>query len=455
MPEKVATTHVLMENELVLYRREHSNIWQCRFKVDSTWQRATTKQRDIKKAKAAARELMIEAEVRKRSNLPVITRKFRHVAKLAIERMNNESAAGRGKASFVDYIRVIDDYLIPHFGNHSITNIDYAALEAFDAWRIEKMGKAPTHSTLLNHNAALNRVFDEGVARGFLTDANRPKLEAKGKASDRRPDFDLNEVRALRSNFEPWIERGRNEQSKELRALLRDYVDVLLDTGARPGDELLNLQWKQIQFAMKPQITPTGHLDEEGEPIELSNLNRSCLMVVSGKTGSREIVGMNSTVKAFERIAKRNYAAQTKVTDPFKGVATPTNADYVFRTKDKGKPSSFQKLFESYLEEHNLLLDRRTGQKRVFYSLRHTYATMALTHDLVPLATLTVQMGTSVAMIEKHYSHLKVREAIEQLRRHETRKLLDSGAAVDELYAAKPKPAGKTRRSKRVSGNVH
>jgi hypothetical protein len=32
---------------------------------------------------------------------------------------------------------------------------------------------------------------------------------------------------------------------------------------------------------------------------------------------------------------------------------------------------------------------------------------MALTHDLVPLATLTVQMETSVAMIEKHYSHLK------------------------------------------------
>jgi hypothetical protein len=55
---------------------------------------------------------------------------------------------------------------------------------------------------------------------------------------------------------------------------------------------------------MTPQITPTAQLDEEGEAIELSNLNRSCLMVVSGKTRPREIVGMNSTVKAF------------KVTDP-------------------------------------------------------------------------------------------------------------------------------------------
>ncbi len=449
MPQKVETTHVLMENELVLYKRDHSKVWQCRFKVDGTWQRATTKQHDIAKAKVKAKELMIEAEIRKRSNLPVITRKFRHVAKLAIDRMDTETAAGRGKASFVDYKRIIDDYLIPYFGNHAITNITYALIEQFDAWRIEQMGKAPTHSTLLSHNAALNRVFDEAVARAFLTDANRPKLEAKGKVGDRRPDFDINEVRALRAGFDAWIERGRNEKSKELRALLRDYVDVLLDTGARPGDELLNLKWKQVQFAMKPVITPTGQVDEEGETIELPNLNRSCLMTVSGKTGPREIAGMNVTVKAFERIIKRNYTNKNPIIDPFKGIAIATNDDYVFRTKSKQKPTSLQNLFYGYLEEHNLLIDPRTGQKRVFYSLRHTYATLALTLDLVPLATLTVQMGTSVAMIEKHYSHLKVREAIEQLRRHETRKMLDSGGVIDEIYSAKPKPAAKGLRAEK------
>jgi hypothetical protein len=96
MPEKAATTHVLMSNELVLYQRERSNVWQCRYKVDGVWQRATTKQRDLGKAKARAKELMLEAEIRRRSNLPFITRKFRHVAKLAIERMSTETAAGTG-----------------------------------------------------------------------------------------------------------------------------------------------------------------------------------------------------------------------------------------------------------------------------------------------------------------------------------------------------------------------
>jgi hypothetical protein len=196
MPEQKETTHTLMANELVVYRRERSSIWQCRFKVDGVWQRASTKERDLKKAKQKARELMIEAEIRKRSNLPVVTRRFRDVAKLAIQRMDEKTKNKEGKVSYKDYKRIITDYLIPVLGNRLITNIDAAALDHLDAERIRIMEKAPSNSTLLSHNAALNLVFDEAVIRNFLTEANRPKLEAKGRKSDRRPAFDLNESRA-------------------------------------------------------------------------------------------------------------------------------------------------------------------------------------------------------------------------------------------------------------------
>lgn len=276
MPEKNADTHTLLENALVLYRRENSNIWQCRFKVDGTWQRATTKQRDIDKAKAKARDLMIEAEVLKRMNQPFITRKFRNVAKLAIQRMDADTTAGKGMVSYKDYIRVINEYLIPFFGNYSITSVNYAVLDEFNTWRTEKMTKAPAQSTLMTHNAALNRVFDEAVIRNFLTEANRPKLKSKGKASDRRPDFDMNAVRALRANFQAWIQRGRDEQSKELRYLLRDYVEVLLDTGARPGDELLNLKWNQIQFGVAKSEFRIQKLSKATS--ELTKWLRSCTL---------------------------------------------------------------------------------------------------------------------------------------------------------------------------------
>ena len=146
---------------------------------------------------------------------------------------------------------------------------------------------------------------------------------------------------------------------------------------------------------------------------------------------------MKRTVRALERIAKRNYDIKDSVVNPFAQLTKANNDDKVFKVEDGRELNSFQQMFESYLDEHNLLIDKRTGQKRVFYSLRHTYATLALTHDRVPIHTLAKQMGTSVGMIEKHYSHLKVVQAIEQLRGEETNKLIAAGSVVDAEYASK------------------
>jgi integrase len=439
MSAKKETTHIISEGELVLYKRERSSIWQCRYKVGGVWQRASTKERKLKDAKEIAKELRLTAEIRRRDNLPVITRKFRDVAKLAVQRMEQKIANGDGKVSYKDYIRIITDYLIPILGNRLITNIDQAALDHLEAERILMMGKAPSKSTLLSQNAALNMVFDEAVLRNFLTDLNRPKLEAKGKKSDRHPAFDLKELQAVLINFPAWIERAKNEKSRAIREVMRDYVEMLIDTGARPGKELLDLKWKHIEFSMSPIEIDTGVTenidDDPDQRVVAIELRRVVEMVVTGKVGRRKTLGRLPTVKVLERIARRNYGIKNSIVDPFKGIVTPNNDDYVLRTKDKRDvSSSFQHMLERYLDEHNLLYDPQTEQNRVFYSFRHTYATLALTHDKVPIHTLAKQMGTSVLMIEKHYSHLKVFEAIEQLRGNETRKKITSTSTVEEMY---------------------
>lgn len=436
-----------MDRTLVLYRRERSSVWQCRFKVDGKWQRATTKERDLEAAKVKADVLRLEAEYRKRTKQPVITRKFKDVANLALKRMEDEKAAGKGKVSFDDYKIVINNYLIPCLGSRNITSIDSAALDDLDAWRAHEMGKSPAQSTILTHNAALNRVFDEGVIRGFLTAANRPKLNAEGRMpSVRRAAFVMEEIQALFAGFERWTENAPTELSKELRYLLRDYVEILLDTGARPGKEIMNLKWNQITFEMDPALLPTGVMEigQHGEPPEevvLANLNREVSFPVTGKTGTRLVLGNKPTVEAFERIARRNYDIKNKVTDPFKNVITPLNNDYVIRTKAKAEPTSYSRMFDSYLKEHNLLVDPITGQKRVFYSLRHTHATFALENEGTEIHTLAELMGTSVEMIEKHYSHLNVLRVRAQLRREKTRRLIEIGSGtVSEIYKS-TKPA--------------
>ena len=464
MTARKDTTHVLIERELLLAQRPRSSVWQCRYCIDGMWQHTTTGERDLKLAKKRAHEILVEAKMRKKMQVAPITRRFRDVAKHTLKRMEKETASGNGKASYRDYTLAINNYLLPILGSYHVDNIDYQALQKLDDERRVRMKKEPTRSTLLTHNAALNMVFDEAVYRGYMVESSRPKLQIKGKKSERRVEFSVDEVRAIRANFDAWIERARAD-TKPIRQLLKDYVEVLLDTGARPGKELLQLRWVQVDLRMYPIIKKTGIVvkgneydSEEEEEVVINSNKTAILKIQNGKTGARTAIGRLPTVKALNRIAQRNYSMSASA------LIDEGSKDLIFRFKEwlskeeiaaKKRarlitPTSFVKLFGTYLTEHNLHTDPITNKKRQFYSLRHTYATLALTNDRVPIHTLAKQMGTSVGMIEKHYSHLEPVKAVHQLRGEETRQLIDAVDDIDEKYAFDATKAKATRKSKSV-----
>jgi len=252
MPKQSPTTTVLLDRQLIIYKRERSNVWQCRFQVDGKWQRTSTDQTDKDKAVAAAHEILIKANVRKEMNVSPITRTFRDIAKLAVKRMYDELEAGQGKVSYKDYKLAIDNYLIPALGKYYIDNIDLKALDKLDDYRIKQMGKTPKRSTIVTHNAALNRIFDEAIIRGFMVESNRPKLEAKGKKGERRVEFSLKEIAALKGNFDAWISRGRAD-SKELRAKQKKLVAKIHEDVANARHHFLHQQ--SYRLAVKNHAT--------------------------------------------------------------------------------------------------------------------------------------------------------------------------------------------------------
>jgi integrase len=81
----------------------------------------------------------------------------------------------------------------------------------------------------------------------------------------------------------------------------------------------------------------------------------------------------------------------------------------VFRLPDSTVTKNLRQTFKLLMKDTGLLKCPRTGQDRTLYSLRHTYATFALLNDGMDVHTLAVQMGTSIQMIERHYSHLTPR----------------------------------------------
>lgn len=352
---------------------------------------------------------------------------------------------------------MIENYLIPILGKYKVDSISYEQLNELDEKRIKKMKRVPTHSTMLTHNAALNMVFDEAIYKNYMSPVSRPVLKVKGKKSEKRVEFSVKEVKALRGGFEKWISIGRAD-TRELRALLRDYVEILLDTGARPGKELFDLKWVHVELDVKADIKGTGkYVEEEDQVFEVFNWSVDRLLylkILTGKTskkGGRLALGSANSYEALSRIADRNYGL------PLAKAIEKHSGDYIFRYREylnadqikAGQvsklipPTSFVKLFRTYLKDHNLLTDPSTGKERQPYSLRHTYATLRLLHDKVTPQVLVKQMGTSIAMLEKHYDHIMTKNASHQLRGEETRQLIRADIVLDEKYQYREKEKGK------------
>ncbi len=386
-------TYKIRDGEVVLYRRDLSSKWQARFKLPSSgWHRISTKRSNLTEAKRIAGDAYDRARFRAEDGLNAISKRFSDVAKQSVALMEKALANGTGKVAYKDYVMATEKYLIPFFKSRHVDNIGDNELEAFSAWRIEQMGKTPAASTLANHNAAMNRIFDLAVQEGLATRKNVPALQKNGRKSKRRPDFTLEEWRKLTANLRHWVKKANKPRSKMMRELLWDYVLILANTGIRAGTEAANLKWKNLRW----------HEAKDG---------RYLIVSVSGKTGERELVARHTCETYFNRIQLRFDSLKDMTFDELLKAKVD---EHVFRMSDGKQTKNLNHTFRDFLLEIGLLEDGH-GNERTLYSLRHTYATLRLVEDKIPIHDLAKQMGTSIAMIEKHYSHLTPIKVAESL----------------------------------------
>ena len=455
MPEKLDTTHQIIENELVVYMRPASTVWQCRYKVDGIWLVKSTKKKQLSDAIKAAYVLLASAQVRVEQNFSVATKKFKDVAKLALKAMDEKQEAGDGRVSFEQYARITNDFLIPFFGKRDVDSINAKALQEYAEYRAQKMGKEPAYSTVRKHNVALNRIFEEAVARGFMTTTQRPSLETKGRKAATFPTFTVEEVNVILASLPAWIERGRNEHKKDLRHLMACYVRVLIDTGARPGKELLELQWKNITFRVQFvdetvfEYDDDGNVveqkiqigtDDTGEPEYKQRQEAHVVLYVDGKTDGRFVNGFNATFEVLRELVSRNYKNATLAK-----LTRDKSDDFVFRTPTGAYSKNFNEMFDDFLEEHNLLHDANTGKKRVFYSFRSAHATAVMNLDDVSPRNLALQLGNSPEVIRKHYDRANSLAVSDSVKAPKARAALFKQVEVPDIH--KPKKVSRKRNS--------
>lgn len=392
MPQKAPHTVHILEGRATLYKRPTTSFWFVRYKAENRWHRTTTKCEDLDKAKQRATDIVLEAMFKEKNQIPVVSKRFSAVAALTIKHLKELLDNGVGKVVYNDYIRAINNYINPFFGKHNIDKIDYNLIRKFSDWRIVQFNRVPNASTINTHNAALNRVFDTALQRGYITKSQVPYLKNEGVKANKGTDFTKAEYIELYKYMRKWVKEARKGHEADLRYLLRDYVLILANTGIRAGTEAMNLKWRNITTYEKDGKTYLS-------------------FTVYGKVKQhRTITVRHSVARYLQRIQERN----DKLKDyTFEELIKAGVDEYVFRINDRDMTTQFGRAFKRLLIAANLLKDKRNDVERTLYSLRHTFATLALTDTSITTYQLAKHMGTSEAMIQAHYEHIDMRNKAE------------------------------------------
>ena len=384
----------LRDGEVVLYRRNDSPLWHCRFKLQTgKWHRVSTRRASIEAAVSVATDLYDEARYRQKLGLAHRAQSFAQIAAATLHELRTQMDAGIGKSVYQTYITCIERYFLPYFRERQLEEITHTDIVEFEAWRNRQMGKTPKASTLNNFASAWSRLQQTAVNKGWISSQVAvPRLSTRGEKSRPRPAFSREEIDKLLAFMEGRSKEGRLTVEREMRPLLRDYVEMLLYTGMRHGTEALGVCWNHIEW----------HTHEGKKYLRIW---------VDGKTGGRWLIAKHRAVEPLKRLHQRQRDISRIA---WADLLSSSVKQPVFRFSNGYQPTSLNGAFERLLRDAGLLKGEG-AQNRTLYSLRHTYATLELMEGNVDIHTLSKQMGNSAVMIEKHYSKLTATMAAEKL----------------------------------------
>jgi integrase len=384
----------LRDGELVLYKRDSTPVYQCRYKLaGGSWVRVSTRKATLENAIAVACDMYDESRYRQRLGLAHATQNFAQIAGATLKALRQQIDLGHGKTAYHSYVSCIEKYFLPYFGEKYLEQLTHNDIAEFELWRNRQMGKQPKASTLNNFSSAWNRLITTAVNHGCISERTPvPKLSGGGLKSKPRPAFTREEIDSLLIYMDTWAQGGRLSVEREMRPLLRDYVELLLYTGMRHGTEAMGISWRHIEWYTDKGI-------------------RYLRVWVDGKTGGRWLIAKHRAVE----ILKRLHSRQGDIKDIEFELLLKTRIPYkLFRFSDGYQPPSLNGTFRRLMRDSGLEKNSE-GQTRTLYSLRHTYATLELLENGTDIHTLARQMGNSALMIERHYSKLTATMAADRL----------------------------------------
>jgi len=371
--------HEILGGKVQVYKRPGGRYWQCSTSIGGKQHRASTQKESLQEAEDAAEDWYLELRgMFKRGELGKLIaanaeKTFKDAAELFLREFPIITEGQRNAIYVKGHERRLRNYLIPFLGEKPLSEVTAGAITEYRIHRIEqskaKRGKPLARNTLHQEIVALRQTLKTAMRHGWLKsmpDMSEP-YRSNSKISH-RAWFSPEEYRKLYTATRKRAKTPLRDRYKWEGEQLHDMVLFMANTGLRP-DEVMRLEYRDVTV-----------VDDQASGETILEIE------VRGKRGVDYCKSTANAVPVFQRLKKRN---------------NPKPDDRLF-------PTYQHELFNRILDEEGLKFDRE-GQRRTFYSLRHTYICLRLMEG-ADIYQIAKNCRTSVEMIEKYYaSHIKNR----------------------------------------------
>ncbi|MEI7606511.1 MAG: site-specific integrase [Rhodospirillaceae bacterium] len=358
--------------KITLYKQKGSRNWYFELKIEGeqTTFRETCKTSSLDKAREYAREAYYDKRALKRAGLDLRTPTFGKLADLYMRKLEKDLEANfiskqsfRQKKSGTSALRGF-------FTKFKIGSINEDTWQDFIISVKEKnfkQGSSYYGQLRQNMRQILQLAKVKHLYKADIPEFKLPRVDN----DNRRSYFTIEEWQALQRFMDNYVSTAKGPNNFTSRRLIQLYCLIMVNTGMRTNDTL-ELRWRDITDLEK-------------------NGTKYISISVKGKKKPRTIIATDITRPLLKEL------------ETFYGKINKD--DYVFRGPRGGQYKPTVR-FKTMLKSANMLTDNQ-GQERTPYSMRHSYATWRLEEGM-PIHQLATYLGTSVKMIEKHYSHIKI-----------------------------------------------
>lgn len=382
-------TRIELGEGLAIYKQKASKNWYVYlYHGGKRYPTVSTKTADQKEAQkiAYSRQYAVENGITQDNLLTITSNKVKTLCK----DLKKDFEANPRKSYKKDYVPVLGQ-ISDLYGSLTIKDLDRKVIKDY----LSETAKSKTRLRI--RTIVLNRLFDHAIEERVMKERDRPtfpRVDVKG--DEDRPAFKSKQIKTMSDKFPAFIAAPPKRLSKQIRCLLKHYIEFMTETGIRPGEEMNHLL-----------LSDGGGSLKKGADRGLRYINVTKGKVHGKKrTDFRPVTLSRKALSVLDSLVSELHGYKHN----YKALCAQLTIDqcedfYLFRLPSEGdqRITALNQPFDQLLAFCDI--DKEKSEL-VLYSARHTYITNKLMEG-VDINLVATQCGTSVAMIERYYSKLK------------------------------------------------